>query len=121
MHKLVRVPERPGLFSTFRSLTTMLLLPGRCFLYPFCRTMVSPPLLAGPCLLVGRGRHLGVPSTRTGRRSTGNNYSGPGPVPAPGGTPIDTGAVPVLRELTVTGTIKYGSWDSSLSRARARH
>lgn len=33
--------------------------------------------------------------------------------------PEDTCTVPVLRELT--GTIKYGIWDSSLSRAREGH
>lgn len=99
----------------------LLLLPGKCLLYIYCRTMVSPYLLAGPCLLVGRGWQLGVPSTRTGHYSFRKQLLGARPCASPWGTPTDIHTAPVLRELTVTGTMNYGSWNSSLSRDRAGH
>lgn len=40
---------------------------------------------------------------------------------SPLATPADTGTVLVHRELTVTGTIKFGIWEGSLSRGVAGH
>ena len=99
----------------------LLLPPGKFFLYAFSRTMVSPHLLAGPCLLAGRRWQLGVPSSRTGHYSFRKQLLRVRLCASPWGTPTAVGTVPVLRERTVIGTMKYGSWESSPSRDRAGH
>lgn len=101
----VHSPEKPNIFSVPRLLITVT---------SACKGL---SLLFAPigwaCLLVGRGQQLGAapPGTSLYRM----------PRTSPLATPADTGTVLVHRELTVTGTIKFGIWEGSLSRGVAGH